>query len=128
MNGYIAFFGESEKGRFHYPYFCNSLIQLAETFGNPPEESLGVPLAIQAIMYEREIIFFRVDEEGYSIDDYIKGFEILKDKNKVKKLSAICMPKVSNNLIINSLNSICEIHKSLIITTEKDLFDYLLSA
>jgi len=128
MNGPIAFFGESEKGRFNYPYFCYSLYQLADTFGNPIEESLGLELAIQAIMHEREIIFFRVQEEGFSINDYLKSFEILKDKNKIKKLCAICLPKVGDHLILDSLDPICKIHKSLIITTQKDLFDYLLCA
>lgn len=128
MNGLIALFGETEKGRFHYPYFCNNLYQLADTFGNPPEDSLGIMFAIQALMYEREIVFFRVQEEGFSVEDYIKGIEILKDTNKIKKLCAICLPKVGNHAIINSIDLICKKQKSLIITTEKDLFDYLLSA
>lgn len=127
MNKPIALFGESEKGKFHYPYFCNNLPQLADTFGNPPEESLGLVFAIQAIMYERQIIFFRVKEEGFSIDDYMKGIEMLKDRGKIKKLSAICMPKVGNHLILDELDPICKLHSSIIITTEKDFFDYLLS-
>jgi len=127
MNGPMALFGETEKGRFHYPYFCSSLFQLSDIFGNPPEESLGLTFAIQAIMYERQIIFFRVQEEGYSIDDYMKGIEILKNQSKIKNLCAICIPKVGNHVIINSLNPICQLYKSLIITTEKDFFDYLLS-
>jgi len=124
----IALFGESEMGRFHYPYFCNSVAQLADTFGNPPPDSQGLSLAIQALMYDRDIIFFRVEEEGYSLDDYLKGFEILKDKNRVKNLDAICIPKVSYHTIIDSLTPICKLHSSLIITTQKDLFDYLISA
>ena len=128
MNGPIAIFGESQKGRFHYPYFCNSLYQLADTFGEPPNDSLGLNLAIQAIMYERDIVFFRVSEEGFSIHDYMKGFEILKNKNKIKELCAICLPKVGNHLILDRVDPICKIHNSLIITTQTDLFDYLLSA
>lgn len=126
MDGPIAFFGESEKGRFHYPYYCYSLHQMVETLGNSPEESLGLTFAIQALMYEREIIYFRVSEEGFSIHDYMKGFEILKDINKTKKLSAVCLPRVGDNKIIDSVEPISKLHKSLIITTQKDLFDYLL--
>jgi len=122
----IALFGESEKGRFHYPYFCYSVEQLADTFGNPPPESQGLELAIQSIMYERDIIFFRVAEEGYSVDDYINSIEILKDTNQVKNLDAICIPKVSDHKILDSFDPICKLHKSLIITTQKDLFDYLI--
>ena len=123
----IALFGESEKGRFHFPYFCDNLLKLANTLGNPPKESLGLLLAIQAIMYERQIIFFRVQEEGFSSDDYMKGFEILKDKNKIKNLSAVCLPKVGDHIIINSLDPICKLHDSIMITTQKYFFDYLLS-
>ena len=59
MKNLIALFGESEKGRFHYPYFCKSLYQLADIFGNPPKDSLGLAFAIQALMYERFVIYFR---------------------------------------------------------------------
>ncbi len=33
----IALFGEAEKGEFHAPYFCQTLEQLDDCFGNPPE-------------------------------------------------------------------------------------------
>lgn len=128
MDGPIAFFGETQKGRFHYPYFCYSLYQLADTLGNPPQESLGLAFAIQAIMYEREVVFFRVQEEGYSINDYMKGLEVLKNKKKIKHLCAICLPKVGDRVILDTVSSICDLHHSLIIITQKDLFDYLLSA
>jgi len=121
----VALFGMSEKGRFNYPYTCQTLAELADTFGNPPEDSLGLIFAIQAIMYEREVIFFRVQEEGFLEEDYIKGFEYLKDK--VKSLDAICIPKVGNPIIIDKLDPICKKFNSIIITTEKDLFDYLIA-
>lgn len=123
----IAFFGETQKGRFCYPYECKSLYQLADTFGNPPDDALALTFAIQALMYDKDIIFFRVQEEGFSIEDYMKGFSILKDINKIK-ISAICLPKVGSHLIIDSVEPLCKLHKSIIITTQKDLFDYLLSA
>ncbi|HEU64245.1 MAG: hypothetical protein KR126chlam4_00016 [Candidatus Anoxychlamydiales bacterium] len=127
MNKVIAFLGESEMGRFYYPYFCSSLTQLATTLGNPPEDSRGLDFAIQAIMYERDVIYFRVEEEGFSIKDYIKSFEIIKDKKKVKRLDAICIPGVGDIEIILQLDPICKLHSSIIITTQKDLFDYLLA-
>ncbi|NGX34725.1 MAG: hypothetical protein K1060chlam1_01078 [Candidatus Anoxychlamydiales bacterium] len=126
MNKVIAFLGESEKGRFHYPYFCSSLEQLATNLGNPPEDSRGLDFAVQALMYERDVIYFRVNQEGFNIKDYIHSLEILKDKTKVKKLDAICIPGVGDKEIILKLDPICKSHKSIIITTQKDLFDYLL--
>lgn len=127
MNKIIALLGESEKGRLHYPYFCKNLIQLQNFLGNPPEESQGLDFAIQALMYERDVIYFRVQEEGFNVKDYIKSFEIIKDKTKVKKLDAICIPGLSDKEIILKLARVCKSHSSIIITTQKDLFDYLLS-
>ncbi|NGX36782.1 MAG: hypothetical protein K1000chlam1_01635, partial [Candidatus Anoxychlamydiales bacterium] len=45
---------------------------------------------------------------------------------KVKNLDAICIPGVGSANIIDSLDPICKKHSSIIITTEKDLFDYLI--
>ena len=69
----VALFGEAERGDFRTAYFCQSLHQLAEYFGNPPEDSLGLHYAVQALMHGRDLIFFRVEEEGYSRDDYLLG-------------------------------------------------------
>ncbi|NGX63201.1 MAG: hypothetical protein KR126chlam6_00608 [Candidatus Anoxychlamydiales bacterium] len=127
MNSVIALFGESEKGRYCYPYYFSNVIELAETLGNAPDDSLGIELAIQALMYERDIIYFRVEEEGNSLEQYMRSIEILKDKNRVKKINAICIPKVGDSEIITNLDMICKMHKSIIIMSEKDLFDYLIS-
>jgi len=127
MKKTIAIFGESEKGRFHYPYMCSTLIQLSDFLGNSLQDSSGITLAVQAIMYERDIIFFRVQEEGYSIEDYMAGFECLLTNNKIKNLAAIYLPKVSDHQIIESTDRICNKFKSILVTTKKDLFDYLIS-
>ena len=124
----IFLFGEAEKGEFCTPLLCKSLPQLAETFGNPPEESLGISYAVQALMYERELIFFRVKEEGFSIPDYMRGIHLLKNKEVFTQLSAICMPGVGDAEIIDATNPICSLYHSLLITTEKDLYDYLTHA
>ena len=123
----IAVFGQSELGQYHKAYFCNSIYQLVDTFGNPPENSLGLTLAMQALMFETKVIFFRVEEEGFSDMDYIKGFEILKNPNEIKKISAICLPNVGDHKIIDRTDLICKIHRCLLITTDKDLFDYFYS-
>lgn len=125
MRQTIFLFGEAEKGDFCTPLVCRSLPQLAETFGNPPEESLGILYAVQALMFDRELIFFRVKEEGYSTSDYMRGIKLLKKKDAFHNLSAICMPGVGDAEIIDATNPICSIHHSLLITSEKDLYDYL---
>ena len=123
----IVLFGQSEKGQYHKAYFCNNLVQLEDTFGSPPEDSLGLLFAIQALMYERRIIFFRVEEEGFTNIDYIKGFDILKNPNRIKKISAICLPNAGDHKILDRTDLLCKMHRCILITTHKDLFDYLYS-
>ena len=125
MRHTIALFGESEKGQFQKPYIVHELPQLVDLLGNPPEGSVGLFFAIQALLYKREIIYFRVEQEGFSISDYMIGFKYLEN---VKTLSALCLPGVGDPMILEALAPLSEIHKSHLIATEKDLFDYLRSA
>lgn len=121
----IFLFGEAEKGDFCIPLLCRSLPELAETFGNPPEESQGLCYAVQALMYERELIYFRVREEGFSHADYMKGIKLLEKKEPFENLTAICMPGVGDTNILHATESICSLYKSLLIVSEKDLYDFL---
>jgi len=121
----IFLFGEAEKGDFCIPQLCKSLPQLAELFGNPPEDSLGILYAVQALLYKRDLIFFRVKEEGFSFADYMKGIKLLQNKELISSVSAICMPGVGDAEIIEATHPICTLHKSFLIVSERDLYDYL---
>jgi len=121
----VFLFGEAEKGDFCAPLLLKSLPQLAETCGNPPPESLGIFYAVQALLYERELIYFRVKEEGFSISDYMRGLKLLENQNLFYNLAAICMPGVGDEEVIEASSSICLLRKSFLITTEKDLYDFL---
>jgi hypothetical protein len=125
MQHIVALFGEAEKGQFKKPYILHELPQLIDLFGNPPQDSEGLFFAIQALLYHREIIYFRVQEEGYSLSDYLLGFKYLE---AIDRLNALCLPGVGDTEIFEATRLICEIHKSTIIATHKDLFDYLTSA
>lgn len=125
MRHTIFLFGEAEKGEFCTPFLCKSLPQLADTFGNPPKESLGLIYAVQALLFQRELIYFRVKEEGFSIPDYMRGIRLLENKESFQQLTAICMPGVGDAEIIGATSSVCSLYRSLLITTEKDLYDYL---
>ena len=125
MRQIVAIFGEAEKGDFCTPFFCKSLPQLAETFGNPPDESLGLIYAVQALLFERELIYYRVREEGFSVGDYMRGIHLLENKEAFDALTAICMPGVGDAEIIEATTPICSQRRSLLITTEKDLYDFL---
>lgn len=118
----IALFGEAERGQFQKAYVLRELPQLVDVLGNPPPESQGIHFAVQALLYRRELIFFRVEEEGFSAEDYFFG---LKHLESVKKLNALCMPGVGMLEIMEASKSLCEKHKSLLLTSQKDLYDYL---
>jgi hypothetical protein len=125
MRHTIFLFGEAEKGDFCTPYLCKSLPHLADTFGNPPDESLGLMYAVQALMYDRTLIYYRVKEEGFSVQDYLRGIRLLENKEIFHGLTAICMPGVGDSEIIEATSPICSMHRSLLITSEKDLYDFL---
>lgn len=127
MRQVVALFGEAEKGELGAPYFMKSLAHLNDTLGHPPEESLGLFFAIQFLLYEQEVIYIRVREEGYSTKDYLKGIDHLLNKKQISYLTAICLPGVGDSRIIDSAMPVTEAHQALVITTEQDLYDYLTS-
>lgn len=127
MQHIIALFGESERGQFKDPYLLQGLPELMDRLGNPPEDSEGLFFAIQALLYKRTVIYFRVVEEGFSKGDYFVGLKYLQNKEKTPRLDALCLPGVGDEEILNAFQPICDMHKSHLITTQKDLYDYLTS-
>jgi hypothetical protein len=127
MRRVVFLFGEAEKGEFCTPLVYKSLPQLAEELGNPPQDSKGILYAVQTLMYDRELIFFRVKEEGFSREDYMRGLNLLKNKDFFSPLSAICMPGVGDGEIIHAMSPLCSLYQSFLIVDEKDLYDYLTS-
>ena len=128
MGHIIALFGESERGDYKKAHFCQSLIDLANKLGEPPsQESQGLEFAIQALLFQRDVIYFRVHEEGFSTHDYIQGFNFLEDRKLTPQISAICLPGVGSPEIIEATEPLLALHKGFLIVTEKDLYDYLTS-
>ncbi len=125
MKPAVFLFGESEKGEFGNPLICHSLAHLCDKFGFPPKESLGIPYAIQTLLYNRQLLFCRVQEEGFSVEDYMKGFSLLKKEKCPPQLQAIFIPGVGNDTIIETAAEVCSLYKSNLVITEKDLYDYL---
>lgn len=124
----VAIFGESERGDYCRPYSCYTMGQLYELFGQPVPESSGIHFAIQILLHDFSLIFYRVREEGYSLQDYYEGLWQLENHPVESKLSAIGMPGVGNGDVIESVSSICATHHSILIMTESDLYDYLTDA
>lgn len=121
----MALFGEAEKGEFRHAHLLESLPQLVDLLGQPPAMSQGLHIAVQALMYQRTLLFFRVREEGYSVQDYYCGLKILKERQQFHELAALCMPGVGDEGIIKACSALCLIHHSILITNEQDLYDYL---
>lgn len=122
----MALFGEAEKGDFERGYFCETLSQLVDFLGNPPENSLGLYFAVQALLFKRQILFFRVEEEGYSLNDYLKGVHRLQESPHIRHLEAIGIPGVGNAEIIMALKPVCHRFHSILFITEMDFFDYMM--
>lgn len=121
----VALFGEAQKGEFQGAYFCKTLHELSDYLGEPPSaDSRGLHFAVQAILYERGVLFFRVHEEGFSTQDYVRGLTFLVNE-RIPPLSAICLPGVGNQEIIEATTPIVEAHRSFLILTERDFYDYL---
>ncbi len=121
----IALFGEAERGEFTKGYKIDDLAQLQDLFGNPPADSRGLYYAIQALHYCHSLIFFRVQEEGFSLSDYQQGLVILQNSPFIDRISAICTPGVGSTEIIDAIIPICLTHRQILITTEPDFYDYL---
>ncbi len=124
----IALFGEAERGEFRTAYFCQYLEELDEYFGNPPNQSKGLYYAVQALLFKRNVIFLRVAEEGFSIQDYLSGLKMLEEQRVIPHLDAICMPGVGDQEVLNAAQPICELYHAILITNEADFYDYLTGA
>lgn len=121
----IFLFGEAEKGEMCTPLRLSCPVQLFEKFGQAPENTIGIDHAMQTLLNQHELIFYRVKEEGFSREDYFRGVRLLADHGKKMNLSAICLPGVGDKEIIESLGLICLKIGALLILSSKDLFDYL---
>ncbi len=121
----VFLFGEAEKGQLCTPMNLNSLPAVMEQLGHPPEGSTGIDYAIQAVLYQRELVFFRVREEGFSVSDYLEGVKLLYNSGDKMNLAAICIPGVGDQCIIEAITPVCHRTKSILVLSEKDLYDYL---
>ena len=125
MKGTIFLFGAAEKGAVCQPISLDSLEELLYQLGHPPDESEGITYAIQALLFQHSLMYFRVAEEGFSYGDYMLGLKWLKKTPVQLHLAAICLPGVGDEEIIQGATSVCFQHQCTLIVSEKDLYDYL---
>ena len=94
------FIWSSRRGELCLPLYLTSLEQVLDFLGNPPENSEGIRYAVQALLYNHALIYFRVGEEGFSTEDYIHGLKFLKQRSLQTNLTAIGMPGVGDEELI----------------------------
>lgn len=123
----IFLFGEAEKGRFCTPFCISHIGQLLEILGHPPCDTQGISYAIQALLFKRELLFFRIEQEGFSKEQYLRGIDLLNREGLTLQLTAVGLPGVGDKEIIEAITPFCITSKSLLVLTQGDLFDYLTS-
>lgn len=123
MERLIAIFGEAEKGQFLSSYQCKSLEELAHHLGDPPEDSKGLFLAVQTLLYNYDVLYFRVEEEGFSPNAYLHGLNYLQEQKIY--IEALAVPGVSDRKILERASCVCSLHQSILISSEIDLYDCL---
>ena len=125
MHHCVAIFGEAERGSFSTPLFIDSVKKLNQSLGLSSPHSYGLFFAIQFLSYHYPLIYLRVREEGFNKKDYFHGMKQLLSKNQKYKISAFCLPGVGDVQIIDPILTMCKKCRSLLLTTEKDFYDYI---
>jgi hypothetical protein len=121
----VALFGEAEKGAFQTLFHLTNLMDLNHYLGNPPPYSEGIPNAIEILYKNYHVLYIRVEEEGVALRDYYLGLKLLETEETSKKITAIMMPGVSDNDLIERCSFFCRKRASIILMNEKDLYDHL---
>jgi hypothetical protein len=125
MKHFISIFGVAEQGNLYKHIALKSLEDLLLTLGHPTEGSQAIEIAVQSLMYKHPILFYRVQEEGFENDAYLKGLEALKKQNLKSPLSAVALPGVSSQEVIDQAVAFCKKQGSILIMHQKDFYDYI---
>lgn len=120
----ITLFGEAERGQIEVPYYCKDLIQLFDALGQPPEGASGLFFAVQTILHGWPVVYFRVDEEGVSYQEYVRGLRFLRTCAFLD-MKALFLPGVGSKELIEEGFDLCRVRQSLFIMRGADFYDYL---
>ncbi len=123
MKKTIAIFGESKEGPLKTLLLLRSLPNIVEIIGNPTETGLGVHMAIQAMLFGREVLFYRIEEEGFQRENYAFGCKLLETHPRKDDLAAIALPGVGDSTILSLAQKIIP-SGTILLLTEKDLYDF----
>ena len=122
----IALFGEAQKGELLKGYYCEKLDELFDYFGEPPPQTQGLFFAVRTLLYHHALIYFRVNQEGFSDEDYLECLNLLNNSlEKDFRLEALFLPGVGSKKLIERGGLLCRCHKSLFIMNEQDFYDFV---
>ena len=126
MRPRVVVFGEASRGDLHTPYRPRDLLELEALLGHPPGQSLGLYFAVQTMLFERDLIYFRVEEEGYSLCDYYAGLRLLVRTQPLRQgIAAVSLPGGGAEEILEAASPLTEGDRAMLIMSERDLYDYL---
>ncbi|MBF5050604.1 Uncharacterized protein CLAVI_000215 [Candidatus Clavichlamydia salmonicola] len=125
MNAKIIIFGESEKGLFETAYLCHSLWDLSKYLGESPPDSKGIDLAIKSLLYDYDVVYFRVKNEGFSVEQYFRCLHFLENEKILKNVYALSLPGTGDKSILEASRHICNKYKSCLMFNERDLYDFI---
>jgi hypothetical protein len=121
----ILIFGESKGGDFQKPLLFRTLPELSQSLGEPAKNSSGIHLAVQALLCNQNVLYYKISEEGSNPDQYLLGFKHLEKYPPEIPISATLLPGVSSPEILTLANHFISHTNSLLLFTEKDLYDLL---
>lgn len=122
----IAIFGEAEIGSFKSLITLNSIPELTDKLGRPTKKGIGIHMAIQAILYDREILYYRIpNEEEPSCKEYLHGLNLLGRSTFINPLVAIALPAVNHRDILYRAKHLCHHCKILFLPNERDLYNFI---
>lgn len=124
MKDIVTIFGESEKGPLGVLLSVDSLPFLAESFGSPTENSVGIHLAIQTLMSDKIVLFYRVTEEGVDKNEYARGLKLLEGLD-LPALAALALPGIGDLEIQHLAKNVCKLKHSILIVNERDFYDLM---
>lgn len=100
----------------------SDLEELSLVLGEPIEGRSGVKDGIQALLYQYQLMFFRVQQEGLSVEDYYQGFAWIQ-KSRMP-ITAMKLPGVGSRGLLASANTICLQKGSILVIDEIDFYDF----
>jgi hypothetical protein len=121
----IVIFGKASNAKPGKFYKIKDLEQLLDKIGMPIDETVGVHLAVQTLLYKYPVLFYPVIEEGTSKKCYDDGMKKLVKSKMANEIIAIVMPGFGSRPVLDQALDLCAEKKCVLILNEEDFYDFL---